>query len=223
MSRIVRPCVYLVTDRRRLAPDARTLRDELAALERWLEEALDARVDVVQVRERDLEAGTAKTLAARVTGQARGRDTAVLVNDRADVAMAAGAHGVHLRGDGPPVDRVRQLGGRGWLVGRSVHSRDEAVAHRAADYLLFGTVFPGGSKPTGAPLAGLEALRAAVSASGGTPVIAIGGITPKRAALCAKAGATGVAGIGVFLPPGRAPTAMGVAPAVTALRAAFKA
>jgi thiamine-phosphate diphosphorylase len=221
VSPIAWPCVYLVTDRRRLVPDARTLRDELAGLESWLDEAIDAGVDVVQLRERDLEGGAARALTARVAARARGWRTAVLVNDRADVALAAGADGVHLRGDGPPVERVRQLGGAAWMVGRSIHRPEEAAVHRAADYVLFGSVFSGGSKPPGAPVSGLEGLRAAVRTTR-TPVVAIGGMTPERAARCVAAGAAGVAGIGVFLPVGRAPAAMGAAAAVTALRAALE-
>jgi thiamine-phosphate pyrophosphorylase len=220
VSRIGRPCVYVVTDRRRLTPDARTVADEVTSLERWLDLAIGAGADVVQIRERDLEAGAQKALAARVAARARG--TLVVVNDRADVALAARVDGVHLRGDGPPIDRVRRLGGRDWLVGRSVHTTEEAARHNGADYLVFGTVFPGGSKPEGAPVAGLEGLRAAVTAAAGTPVIAIGGITPARAASCAVAGAVGVAGIGVFLPEGRAPDALGPVRAVAALRAAFE-
>ena len=85
----------------------------------------------------------------------------MLVNDRADVAIAAGADGVHLRADGPPVARVRTLASRDWIVGRSVHSVAEARAasQDGADYLLFGTVFPAGSKAGGPEDAGSPALR----------------------------------------------------------------
>jgi thiamine-phosphate pyrophosphorylase len=211
--------VYLVTDRRQLAPGARTVRDELAALERWLDEAMAAGVDVIQIRERDLDAAALSACAGRVATRARGTRTTVLVNDRADVALAAGAAGVHLRAAGPPEARVRALGPAGWVVGRSVHDLDEARAHDAADYLLFGTMFAGGSKPDGAPVQGLPGLARVVAVSR-IPVIAIGGIDPARAGACAAAGAAGVAGIGVFLPSGRAPGGLGPARATAALRAA---
>jgi thiamine-phosphate diphosphorylase len=217
-----RPCVYLVTDRRRLAPDARTIRDEIAALDAWLDDALDAGVDVIQLRERDLDGGPLRDLTARLCDRARDRSTRILVNDRADVALAAGAHGVHLRADSAPIDRVRTLGPDDWIVGRSVHTASEARAAgvAGADYVLFGTMFTGGTKGDPDRPAGLDAFTDAANASR-APVLAIGGIDPDRAASCVAAGAAGVAAISIFLPQGRAPLAMGVARAVETLRHAM--
>jgi thiamine-phosphate pyrophosphorylase len=218
VSTLPRPCVYLVTDRRRLAPSSRTLHDELTALERFLDEAIAAAVDVIQIRERDLDVRPLTGLAARVHARARGAGARVLVSDRADVAWAAGADGVHLRADSVPAARVRGLSA-GWTIGRSVHERDEASSVTGADYLLFGTVFPSASKPAAWPVAGLDAL-ASLTASVSLPVVAIGGVTAARVAALAAAGAAGVAGIGIFLPP---PTGLGPAAAVRALRDAFEA
>jgi thiamine-phosphate pyrophosphorylase len=207
MTLLPRPCLCLVTHRRRLAPDARTADDEIASLERWLDEAA-GRVDLVQLREADLDASRLAPLARRVAARMRGSGTRVLVNDRADVAAAAGADGVHLPASAPPPARVRPLGPGGWLVGRSAHSRAEVDAGAGADFLVFGTVFQTASKP-GAPAGGLDALAAAVAAAR-LPVLAIGGIDPARARACLSAGAAGVAAIGLFLPPGAAPGALGV-------------
>src|SRR5882672_5979081 len=157
--------VHLVTDRRQLAPDARTTRDEIAALERWLDDAIDAGVDAIQIRERDLDAAVLRSCVSRIVARARGRRTAVLVNDRADVAIVAGAGGVHLRASGAPEARVRAIGPSGWIVGRSVHDIDEVRRHETADYLLFGTMFESRSKPAGSPVQGMEALRRAVAAT----------------------------------------------------------
>jgi thiamine-phosphate pyrophosphorylase len=217
-----------VSDRRALMRgDSVEATHAINALERLCDEAIDAGIDLIQIRERDLEAGMLRDLAGRVASRARGTMTRVVVNDRADVALASGASGVHLRSDGPSVARVRALGGLSgssgspWIVGRSVHASAEAAASADADYLLFGTVFPSASKGAGAPVAGVPALRDAVAASGATPVLAIGGITPAAVAACRAAGAAGVAAIGVFLPPGAAPGAMGPAAAARALRAAW--
>jgi thiamine-phosphate pyrophosphorylase len=210
--------VYLVTDRRRLAPDARTSRDELTVLERFLDAAIDAAVDVIQVRERNLGARELAELVARVHARARATGTRVLVNDRADVAMAAGADGVHLPGDGLPAGRTRMLG-PDWIIGWSVHPGDDLSDLADMDYLLFGTVFPTTSKPATWRLAGLDAFGA-VAASAGTPVIAIGGVTPARASAVAAAGGAGVAAITLFLPP---PAGLGPARATRALREAFGA
>jgi thiamine-phosphate pyrophosphorylase len=199
--RLPAPCLCLVTDRRQLAPDARTTSHEVAALERWLDDALAADVDLIQIRERDLDARELAALTRRVIANRGDRAPRIVVNDRADVALAAGADGVHVRGDGPPVETVRTLGPASWLVGRSVHTIGEVREHAAADYLFFGTVFPGGSKGASAPTQGLEALAGAVAASQ-TPIIAIGGMTPAGARQAVVHGAAGIAAIGAFLAPG---------------------
>ena len=108
----------------------------------------------------------------------------------------------------------------GWTIGRSAHSPEEAGGELSADYVLFGTVFPTESKP-GAEGAGLASLQEAAAACH-APVIAIGGITPERAAQARAAGAAGVAAIGGFLPPGRHPSALGVRTAVRALRTSMQ-
>jgi thiamine-phosphate diphosphorylase len=210
----------LVTDRRRLAPGARTSRDEALALTRWLEDAVPAGVDLIQIRERDLPGRLLSDVVRSVGAMTAGSPTRVVVNDRVDVAVAAGADGVHLRGDGPPVGRVRALfqstqhrALSTLLIGRSVHSGAEAQQQRGADYVVFGAVFSSGAKPG----RGLAALRSVVDVTP-APVLAIGGLTVERAAECLMAGAAGVAAIGLFLPPGSAAGALGITAAAAALR-----
>ncbi|MEO8480599.1 MAG: thiamine phosphate synthase [Acidobacteriota bacterium] len=210
-------CLALVTSRRQLSPGARTMRDEWVALDAFLDDALEARVDVIQIREPDVDSGM---LCKQVEGLVRRASTSgvrIVVNDRADVALASGAHGVHLPARGLPPVRLRSLMPEA-IVGRSMH-KDDLPDETGLDYLLFGTVFASRSKP-GLKPAGLEAL-AEVSARSSIPVLAIGGITPARVGACLDAGATGVAAIGAFLPPGRSPDAMGVAVAVQAFRKAL--
>jgi thiamine-phosphate pyrophosphorylase len=246
---VTTPTIALVTDRRRLTPTARTTADEVAALEAFLDAAIDGGVDLIQIRERDLSALVLEGLLTRVVHRAYRTRVRVVVNDRADVALAAGAHGVHLPGLGLPAARVRALRPE-WLLGRSVHEGDD-LAEAGLDYVIFGTVFPSASKEQGYPgpsgplgrqgpegtegpqgrpgplgpqgwrgLAGLEGLARAVSVSP-VPVLAIGGMTPAGAEACAAAGAAGVAAIGLFLPVGRSREAMGPGPATRALREAF--
>jgi thiamine-phosphate pyrophosphorylase len=157
-------------------------------------------VDAVQVREKgraaaDIWEATAEALEA-AAGRAR-----VLVNDRVDVALAAGAAGVHLPARGLPVAVARRLLPRsaGLLVGASVHSVDEARAAVAAgaDYVTFGHVFPSGSKP-GVPSRGLRELEAVVAAVA-APVFAIGGVDADNAADVAATGCAGVAVIRAVL------------------------
>jgi thiamine-phosphate pyrophosphorylase len=211
----VSPLVCLVTDRRRLAAGPTSL-EQVDALEGLLEEAVDAGVDMIQIRERDLEAGLLCRLARRLSERAALRGVRVIVNDRADVALASGADGVHLRDDGPPVSKVRSLSST-WIIGRSVHPGSRAEAE--ADYLLFGTVFATASKPGVVPT-GVGPLGALAS-SVRQPVLAIGGVSPERAAACRRAGAAGVAAISAFLPAGTAPGALGVTAALRAFRAAL--
>jgi thiamine-phosphate pyrophosphorylase len=207
----------LVTDRRRLAPGARTMAAEIAALDAHIDDAIAHGVDLIQIRERDLDARPLLSLVARAVARTTGTPTGVLVNDRADVACAAGAAGVHVPGDGAAAARVRSIGGA-WIVGRSIHDGDDPGSWADADYALFGSVQSTVSKPGASP-AGIDALGRAIRASA-IPVLAIGGMTAAAAAACATAGARGVAAIGAFLPQGSAPDALGVAGAVAAFGAA---
>lgn len=153
--------IIAISSRHRLAPTARTTRDELTALESWAEQVIDAGADLIQLRESDWPAGVLTGLVRWVAARAGGSTTRVLVNDRADVALAAGAHGVHLPSSGLPAAVVRGLAAD-WIVGRSVHDGDDVTAADGVDYFLFGTVFPSLSKP-GRQAAGVAALqRAAV-------------------------------------------------------------
>jgi thiamine-phosphate diphosphorylase len=124
----------------------------------------------------------------------------MLVNDRIDVALAAGAGGVHLPGGAVSSARVRAIVPQSFLVGRSVHSAGEAIEAAldgGCDYLVFGSVFATRSKPAGHAVAGLDAL-AGVCAAVQLPVLAIGGITPARVPDLVRAGAAGIAAIGLF-------------------------
>lgn len=155
-------------------------------------------VDIVQLRERDMLAGELLSLALELREATEGRSLLV-VNDRADVALAAGADGLHLPERGLPVAAARRLLGEGRLVGRSVHSLAEAVraAEEGADYLVVGSIYATRSHPGASP-AGLGLLRE-VAARVSLPVLAIGGITAERVAEVVQAGASGVAVISAVL------------------------
>jgi thiamine-phosphate pyrophosphorylase len=122
----------------------------------------------------------------------------VLVSDRVDLALGAGAAGVNLPEAGLGVAAARELLGPGPLVGRSVHSLEAAGAAAAegADFVLLGPIFPTPTHPD-SPGLGLELLARAASASA-IPVLAIGGVDRERAARCLEAGAAGYAAIRLF-------------------------
>jgi thiamine-phosphate pyrophosphorylase len=188
----------LVTDRRRLCPGHPPFAVERRSLLEQVRRAVAAGVELIHVRERDLEAACLAALVGDIMTIARGTLTRVVVNDRLDVAMASAADGVHLRGDSIPIEAARRLAPPPFLVGRSVHSAAEARAGAGADYLIAGTVFPSTSKGEGAPVIGLDGLKAIVAAAT-VPVLAIGGVTADRVAEVTAAGAAGVAGISLFI------------------------
>ena len=184
---------HLVTDRRRFGLDADALVARVAA-------AAARGIDVVQVRERDLPDRALVSLVRTMGAALDGTRARVVVNDRADVALAAGAAGVHLPADSAPASRIRRMVPSDFTIGRSVHSLaeiDDAVRDGACDYLIFGTVFPSPSKPAGHRTAGVGALREACRLTR-LPVLAIGGITPQQIADVRDAGAAGIAAITLF-------------------------
>jgi len=174
--------------------------DLCASVAAVAERAARAGVDLVQIRERSLEAAALLELAARVRRATASTAVRMVINDRVDVALAGSADGVHLPAAAPSCARVRTIVPDGFLIGRSVHSDIEAIAAEAAggcDYLVFGTVYQSRSKPAGHSVAGLDAL-ARVCRSVRLPVLAIGGITVERVPEVVQAGAAGIAGIGLF-------------------------
>jgi thiamine-phosphate diphosphorylase len=161
--------------------------------------AVRSGVHLIQVRQPGLDGGPLLRLVERCLAIARGSRARVIVNDRLDVALAAGAHGVHLRTGSMPAARVRRIVPDGFLIGRSVHGAEEARRETGAgalDYLLAGTVFPTSSK-SGVAAIGLEGLRAIVSATS-VPVLAIGGMTLGSVDAVRTTGAVGFAAIGLF-------------------------
>ena len=193
--------ICLVTDRRRLTRP--TPGDGIEPLLSLIGNAARAGVDIIQIREPDLDDRALEDVVSRAVALTSTTSTHVVVNDRVDVALAAGADGVHLKETSMPADRVRQLAPPRWLVGRSVHDVAEAVQATAPlvlDYLIAGTVFETQSKPGQAPIGpdGLAAIVQAVQ----VPVLAIGGVTVGRARLVGQAGAAGLAAIAELVDAG---------------------
>ena len=201
-----------VTERRALASArgdsaSREVRTHPAhALLEIIRHAAAAGVDWIQIREKDLEARTLAELARLAVADTRGTGTSILVNDRLDVALAAGAAGVHLGETSLPVGAVaewrRSARRTDFRIGVSCHSAEAACAveRAGADYIFFGPVFATPSKAAfGAPQ-GIQRLRE-VCRSVRVPVLAIGGIHIENAASCLAAGAAGIAAIRLFQEP----------------------
>jgi thiamine-phosphate pyrophosphorylase len=209
LAKLENPIVCYVTDRKSLSED-----DALSALRARIRIAIAAGVDWVQIREKDLPArellalaceAVAATEAAKPQRAATGMGAArVIVNDRLDMALAAGAAGVHLGGESVPVAEVVRWcrGGNapaGFLVGRSCHGVEDArAAERAgANYVIYGPVFDTPSKRGFGPPQGIARLKE-VCAAVKIPVIAIGGVSAENSADCMRVGAAGIAAIRIF-------------------------
>lgn len=139
-------------------------------------------------------------LAQRAAEITRGSRTRLLVNDRFDVARAAGADGVHLTTQSLPASIVRQRCGEDFLIGVSTHSLEEArtASEMGADFVVFGPVFETESKRIFGPPHGVDKLREVAEALRGFPVVAIGGVDRENMSECLRAGASGVAAIRLF-------------------------
>ncbi|AKU89917.1 thiamine phosphate synthase [Vulgatibacter incomptus] len=179
--------LYLITDRR-MVPDLP------AAVDRALS-GIPPGAAAVQLREKDLSASALLELARSVGAICRRRGAPFLVNDRLDVALAAGADGVHLTGSSVvPKDARALLGSR--LVGASCHSLEELEASAGADFATYSPIF---ASPGKGPAIGLEALR---DAAVRMPIVALGGIDSANARDAIHAGASAVAAIRSWLADG---------------------
>lgn len=165
----------------------------------------DLGVDYIQLREKDLPAAPLATLARAILAALNGSPTQLLINARADVALATGAHGVHLTASSdeltPTQIRTLYANRPAPTISISCHTLEEVTRAAAAnvDLILLGPIFEKSlqSQPI-APGIGLAILKAACIAAGTIPVLALGGVTAENLTACLEAGAAGIAGIRLF-------------------------
>jgi thiamine-phosphate pyrophosphorylase len=213
--------LYAITNRKLLAGDDAAQRERLVALAaEWARGGMDT----IQIREKDLPLTELQLLATRMVDAVRtvGGETCVLVNGPAQVALDAGADGVHLPAAPPlahpmagndalsgttatAIRAARQVyarAGREAVVSAACHSADEVRQSATASLLLYSPVFEKVTEPRRSKGQGLGALRAAADLAKPAPVLALGGVTEKNAEACVQAGAAGVAAIRLFLGEG---------------------
>lgn len=156
----------------------------------WIAEG----VDLVQIRERDLEARDLATLTRKVLRIRNPHGSRILVNDRADVALACKAHGVHLRGGSVHPEKFARPG---FLITVSCHGIEDAPNIAGADFALLAPIFKPLSKMDHRPVLGTRAITEFTRRSQ-IPVLALGGVDHDNARACLDAGAAGIAGITYF-------------------------
>lgn len=196
------PQLYYITDRRQFPGDHQ---EQERRLLKKIAECAAAGIEMIQLREKDLGIRELQTLANQAMAALAGSRTRLLINSRTDVALACGAHGVHLPSNDLPASEVRAILARAGMskpvIGVSTHSAAEVASAEAhgADFAVFGPVFEKGG--TANPQ-GLDHLRRichrAEAAQSPMPVLAIGGITLQNALECVAAGAAGIAAIRLF-------------------------
>ena len=192
--------LYYITDRRHFPGNAEEQRKQLLAK---IAECVAAGVDYIQLREKDLGVRALEELAKAAMGLVpKEGSTRLLINSRIDVALACGAHGVHLPANDLAASEARAIFARAGyvqpVIAVSVHSIEElayAEAH-GADFAVFGPVFEKDGQKTSDGLERLE--KACHKPDRDMPVLALGGITLANAQQCIEAGADGIAAIRLF-------------------------
>jgi len=194
--------LYYITDRRQFPGEGHEQEQRLVAK---IAECAAAGVEYIQLREKDLETRELEELALKAMAALSGSRTHLLINSRTDVALACGAHGVHLPANDLSASEVRSIFARAGnsepVIGFSTHSVAEVASAEAhgASFAVFGPVF---EKSGSANREGLEQLRRichrAEAAQPPMPVWALGGISLENAGQCVAAGAAGIAAIRLF-------------------------
>ena len=187
------PKLYPITDRRL---SGLTHAEQVARL-------CEGGARVVQLREKHLSPREFYAEAEEALRIARVCGVKLIINDRADMALALGADGVHVGQDDMPPEAARALLGEGAVVGFSTHGVEQAIAaaRLPVDYIAVGPIFATASKENPDPAVGLEGLRRVREAVGRFPLVAIGGVTRENSPSVLAAGADSVAVISALLSP----------------------
>ena len=191
-----KPIIYLITGGETTGTTT-PASEGFSRLLNLVEAAVAANVNLIQLREKNLKPVVLYELASQAAGITRGSLTRLLVNDRADVARAAGADGVHLTNRSIKASVIRSTFGDDFLIGASTHTFSEALEARAggADFAVFGPVFETASKRLYGEALGLGQLEQIASELQPFPILALGGVNVDNAIHCFRAGAGGIAAI----------------------------
>jgi thiamine-phosphate pyrophosphorylase len=196
------PILYLITEGA-TTPGTTPASEEFTRILALVSAAVAARISLIQIREKNLNARLLYQLTLRAATLTRGSATRLLVNDRADIARAAGADGVHLTTQSLDAKVLRRAFGPDFLIGVSTHSLAQARAAResGADFATFGPIFETPAKRIYGPPVGLLKLGEAARALAPFPLLALGGLTREHAGQALRAGVHGIAAIRLFSDP----------------------
>ena len=188
---ITRPLVYLITFGEASDANFESARVKIVSI---VKSAVESGISMIQLREKKLSGKYLFKLASELATITKGTETRLVINDRADIAKAAGADGVHLTAKSLPVEVVRRHFGEDFLIGASTHSSDEirSATTNGADFVVFGPVFQTLNK--GTPV-GVEKLKDICSEFPPFPVIGLGGIDETNFTSVIETGAAGIAAI----------------------------
>lgn len=203
MSTLIKMHLYAITNRH-LLPG--TEQDRRAALIELARNWAKSGVNYIQIREKDLNPSELRELTKQIAAAVHkeNQTTQVLLNGPAEIALEAKADGVHLPTNAPKdaAEQARNLfqqAGRDATISQSCHNLEEIRKANKASLILYAPVFEKVTPEGKLPGLGLEPLKQAVQAAKNIPVFALGGVTKQNAPSCIAAGATGIAGIRIFL------------------------
>ena len=183
--------IYLITEGEATAENFAEKKAEILKL---IKNAVEAKISLIQIREKRLAARLVFELAAEAVKLTRNTETKILINDRADIALAVNADGVHLTSHSLSADVIRRNFPDNFIIGVSTHTIEEAelVKNQGADFATFSPIFDSPDK--GNPQ-GVEKLREVCEKLKPFPVIALGGIDATNYKSVLEAGASGFAAI----------------------------
>ncbi len=186
-----KPLTYLITEGQTAPKNFPTKSVQILNL---IEIAVENKVSLLQIREKNLPARLVFELAVKAVNIARGTETKILINDRADIALAANAAGVHLTSKSLSAQLIRKVFPTEFLIGVSTHAIEEAeiAAKQGADFITFSSIFATPGKGTSK---GLRALRELCEKLKPFPVVALGGINETNFQSVLENGAGGFAAI----------------------------
>ena len=195
-ARFALPSIYPITD---------TRTSGLSHVEQ-VRQLTEGGATLIQVREKEAASGEFFEAAREAVRYAHERGVKIIINDRVDIAIAAGADGVHLGQDDLPPDEARKLLGPDAIIGFSTHSAEQArtALDLPVDYIAIGPIFATSTKPDPDPVVGLAGLREVRLVTSGFPLVAIGGIDAENGAKTLANGADSLAVISsVLSEPGK--------------------